>query len=201
MLADEEVDPQMRDNLLASQRSTNGWSLNRRRRSTKRANGSCGSRSRHGCTTAAVRWAARPTAVPVLRAGHGRRQAGRRGGYFPHRLPAVAGHGLLAAWRAGCRWPRCDQPGVVSGARGGAPAEDPGECGGECRRPCGPGAPAPWRAILLEDKTGVPKFLGVEQTAAGFSRNGYPLALGRERAYAGCHWSGLPAANIRSTTA
>ena len=47
-------------------------------------------------------------------------------------------------------------------------------------------------AILLEDKTGVPKFLGVEQTAAGFSRNGYPLALGRERAYAGCHWSGLP---------
>lgn len=46
--------------------------------------------------------------------------------------------------------------------------------------------------ILLEDKTGVPKFLGVEQTAEGFSRNGYPLALGRQRAYSGCHWSGLP---------
>ena len=46
--------------------------------------------------------------------------------------------------------------------------------------------------IMMEDKTGVPKFLGVEQTAAGFSRNGYPIELGRQRAYSGCHWSALP---------
>ncbi len=46
--------------------------------------------------------------------------------------------------------------------------------------------------VLFEDKTGVPKFLGVERTAEGFARNGYPLALGRERAYSGCHWSAIP---------
>jgi len=46
--------------------------------------------------------------------------------------------------------------------------------------------------IMFEDKTGIPKFLGVEQTAQGFTRNGYPLALGRERAYSGCHWSAIP---------
>ena len=46
--------------------------------------------------------------------------------------------------------------------------------------------------IMLEDKTGVPKFLGVEQTADGFARNGYPLELGRQRAYSGCHWSAIP---------
>jgi pyruvate-formate lyase len=46
--------------------------------------------------------------------------------------------------------------------------------------------------ILFADKTGIPKFLGVEQTAAGFSRNGYDIELGRERAYAGCHWCALP---------
>ena len=46
--------------------------------------------------------------------------------------------------------------------------------------------------VLFEDKTGIPKFLGVEQTAQGFARNGYPLALGYERAYSGCHWSAIP---------
>jgi len=46
--------------------------------------------------------------------------------------------------------------------------------------------------ILCEDRLGIPKFLAVENTAAGFSRNGYPLALGRERAYSGCHWSAIP---------
>jgi formate C-acetyltransferase len=46
--------------------------------------------------------------------------------------------------------------------------------------------------IMFEDKQGVPKFLGVEQTAEGFTRNGYDIALGRERAYSGCHWSALP---------
>jgi formate C-acetyltransferase len=46
--------------------------------------------------------------------------------------------------------------------------------------------------MLFEQKTGVPKFLGVEQTAEGFARNGYPIELGRERAYAGCHWCAIP---------
>ncbi|MBN1137947.1 MAG: formate acetyltransferase [Anaerolineae bacterium] len=46
--------------------------------------------------------------------------------------------------------------------------------------------------VLFQDKTGIPKFLGIEQTTAGFARNGYPLALARQRAYSGCHWSALP---------
>ena len=46
--------------------------------------------------------------------------------------------------------------------------------------------------ILFEDKTGIPKFLGVDRTSEGFARNGYPLALGRERAYSGCHWCAIP---------
>ena len=46
--------------------------------------------------------------------------------------------------------------------------------------------------ILFEDKTGIPKFLGVDETARGFARNGYPLSLGYQRAYSGCHWSALP---------
>jgi formate C-acetyltransferase len=46
--------------------------------------------------------------------------------------------------------------------------------------------------IMFEDKTGVPKFLGVEKTAEGFARCGYPIELGRERAYSGCHWSAIP---------
>lgn len=46
--------------------------------------------------------------------------------------------------------------------------------------------------VMFADRTGIPKFLGVEQTAAGFARNGYPIELGRERAYAGCHWCSIP---------
>ncbi|MCD6519287.1 MAG: formate acetyltransferase [Anaerolineae bacterium] len=46
--------------------------------------------------------------------------------------------------------------------------------------------------ILLEDKLGIPKFLGVDNTAEGFARNGYPIELGWQRAYAGCHWLGIP---------
>lgn len=46
--------------------------------------------------------------------------------------------------------------------------------------------------IMLEDRTGIPKFLGIDRTSEGFSRNGYPMELARQRAYAGCHWSGLP---------
>jgi len=46
--------------------------------------------------------------------------------------------------------------------------------------------------ILFEDKTGIPKFLGVDRTSEGFARNGYPIGLGRERAYSGCHWCAIP---------
>jgi len=46
--------------------------------------------------------------------------------------------------------------------------------------------------IMFKDRTGIPKFLGVERTAEGFARNGYPLDLSRQRAYSGCHWSAIP---------
>jgi pyruvate-formate lyase len=46
--------------------------------------------------------------------------------------------------------------------------------------------------IILEDRTGFPKFLGVDSTVAGFARSSYPEELGRQRAYAGCHWLALP---------
>ncbi len=46
--------------------------------------------------------------------------------------------------------------------------------------------------ILFEDRCGVPKFLGVDNTVAGFAANGFPLELARERAYAGCHWLAIP---------
>ncbi len=46
--------------------------------------------------------------------------------------------------------------------------------------------------VQFENKNGVPKFLGVDNTAREFARNGYPIELGRARAYAGCHWNGIP---------
>lgn len=46
--------------------------------------------------------------------------------------------------------------------------------------------------VLLEDRTGVPKFLGADNTTAGFVRNGFALELARERVYAGCHWLAIP---------
>jgi formate C-acetyltransferase len=46
--------------------------------------------------------------------------------------------------------------------------------------------------ILFEDRTGIPKFLGVDRTSEGFARNGFPIGLGRERAYSGCHWCAIP---------
>jgi formate C-acetyltransferase len=46
--------------------------------------------------------------------------------------------------------------------------------------------------ILFEDRTGIPKFLGVDRTSEGFARNGYPIELGRQRAYSGCHWCAIP---------
>jgi formate C-acetyltransferase len=46
--------------------------------------------------------------------------------------------------------------------------------------------------ILLEDRIGVPKFLGIDNAVRGFTANGFPLELARQRAYAGCHWMGIP---------
>jgi formate C-acetyltransferase len=46
--------------------------------------------------------------------------------------------------------------------------------------------------MLFEDKTGIPKFLGVDRTSEGFAHNGYPIELGRQRAYSGCHWCAIP---------
>ena len=46
--------------------------------------------------------------------------------------------------------------------------------------------------VLLEGRTGIPKFICIDGLAEGFARNGYPLEVARERAYSGCHWSALP---------
>jgi formate C-acetyltransferase len=46
--------------------------------------------------------------------------------------------------------------------------------------------------ILCQDRTGVPKFLGIDNWVTGFARNGYPLEIARQRAYSGCHWSAIP---------
>jgi formate C-acetyltransferase len=39
---------------------------------------------------------------------------------------------------------------------------------------------------------GIPKFLGIDNTIAGFMRKGYPGELARERADSGCQWSAIP---------
>jgi len=46
--------------------------------------------------------------------------------------------------------------------------------------------------IMLEDKLGIPKFLGIDNTTDGFARNDIPLEVARTRAYSGCHWSAIP---------
>jgi formate C-acetyltransferase len=46
--------------------------------------------------------------------------------------------------------------------------------------------------IMFADKTGIPKFLGVDVTAHDYAKNGYDLGWGYERAYSGCHWSAIP---------
>lgn len=46
--------------------------------------------------------------------------------------------------------------------------------------------------IMFKDKLGIPKFLGIDQTVEGFSRNHYPMEISRQRAYSGCHWSAIP---------
>ena len=46
--------------------------------------------------------------------------------------------------------------------------------------------------IMVENKQGVPKFLGIDRTTEGFIRNDIPLEVARTRAYSGCHWSAIP---------
>lgn len=46
--------------------------------------------------------------------------------------------------------------------------------------------------ILFEDKCGMPKFLGIDETTKGIMRNGIPAERARLRAYSGCHWSAIP---------
>jgi formate C-acetyltransferase len=46
--------------------------------------------------------------------------------------------------------------------------------------------------IMFADKLGIPKFLGIDRTVEGFTRNHYPVELSRARAYSGCHWSAIP---------
>jgi pyruvate-formate lyase len=46
--------------------------------------------------------------------------------------------------------------------------------------------------ILFDDKTGIPKFLGINNTIQGFTKNGFTVEQARTRAYSGCHWYGLP---------
>ncbi|MGC9359869.1 MAG: pyruvate formate lyase family protein [Anaerolineae bacterium] len=46
--------------------------------------------------------------------------------------------------------------------------------------------------IMLEDKLGVPKFLGIDSFVQGYMRNGYPFEVASKRAYAGCHWCAMP---------
>jgi pyruvate-formate lyase len=45
---------------------------------------------------------------------------------------------------------------------------------------------------LFADRTGIPKFLGLDQLYEGFTRNGYPIEVARTRTYAGCHWFAIP---------
>lgn len=47
-------------------------------------------------------------------------------------------------------------------------------------------------AMQFANRNGIPKFLGVDNTAAGFAKNGYPLQLGWQRVYSGCHWNAIP---------
>jgi formate C-acetyltransferase len=46
--------------------------------------------------------------------------------------------------------------------------------------------------MMLANRNGIPKFLGIDNTIDGFARNGYPLSAARQRAYSGCHWSAIP---------
>ena len=49
--------------------------------------------------------------------------------------------------------------------------------------------------MMLEDKTGVPKFLGVDQTAEGYAKNGYPVELATSEPIPAATGPRSPAAN------
>ena len=46
--------------------------------------------------------------------------------------------------------------------------------------------------VILEDRLGYPKFLGMANMVEGFVRSGYPVEAARQRVYAGCHWHAIP---------
>jgi pyruvate-formate lyase len=46
--------------------------------------------------------------------------------------------------------------------------------------------------IMFEDRTGMPKFLGIDSTTRDFMKLGFPVEIARTRSYAGCHWSAIP---------
>lgn len=46
--------------------------------------------------------------------------------------------------------------------------------------------------ILFNDKAGVPKFIGVDNTISGFTKNGFSYEISRTRGYCGCNWYALP---------
>ena len=46
--------------------------------------------------------------------------------------------------------------------------------------------------MQFRHRNGIPKFLGVANTARDFAKNGYDIALGYNRIYSGCHWSAIP---------
>ena len=46
--------------------------------------------------------------------------------------------------------------------------------------------------VMVQDRAGVPKFLGIDNFVGGFSRNGCGMEVARTRAYSGCHWCAIP---------
>lgn len=46
--------------------------------------------------------------------------------------------------------------------------------------------------IMVEDRLGIPKFLGIDNFVNGFAKNGYSPELASTRAYSGCHWCAIP---------
>lgn len=46
--------------------------------------------------------------------------------------------------------------------------------------------------LMVNEKLGIPKFLGIDNTSKDFTRNGYSIEDGRERIYSGCQWHALP---------
>jgi pyruvate-formate lyase len=46
--------------------------------------------------------------------------------------------------------------------------------------------------ILFSDKTGVPKFVGIDNTITGFVKDGFTIEEARDRGYCGCNWYALP---------